>query len=122
MKVVIAIILGIILGTGYLAAQEEVAIETQVFVYEDAGKRDPFWPLVTDSGSIINYDEKDLTASDMMLQGILTGSSENIAVINGKIVKAGDMVGAFRIEQVLPTHVVLDNGQEKIEVYLKKEE
>lgn len=123
MKNIIFIILIIFLGTMGACAQDELdIIETQVFVYEEGSRRDPFWPLVTDSGTIISYDEQDLSASDMMLQGILTGANENVAVINGRIVKPGDMVGAFRIEAVMPTYVVLDNGQEKVEVYLRKEE
>ena len=106
---------------GY-AQQDRDAVVAGEFVYEDGGRRDPFWPLVTDSGSIISYDDQELSASDMMLQGIMVGSDGNVAVINGRIVKAGDMVGAFHIEKVTLTHVVLSNGQEQIEVYLRKEE
>ncbi len=123
MKKVSLIILSVFLVMGIVIAEEDLDIKVIAqFVYDDGGRRDPFWPLVTDSGSIISYDEKELSASDMMLQGILVGADETVAVINGRIVKTGDMVGAFRIERVTPTHVVLDNGQEKIEVYLKKEE
>ena len=92
------------------------------FTYDYKGKRDPFWPLATEHGSIINYDERDLSASDMMLTGISSGADGNIAVINGKIVKEGDMVGAFKVEKIMSTFVVLDNGQEKSKLYLRKEE
>ncbi len=123
MKKLLLIIFSIFLVVGVVIAEEDLDVKAIAqFVYDDGGRRDPFWPLVTDSGSIISYDEKELSASDMMLQGILVGADETVAVINGRIVKTGDMVGAFRIERVTPTHVVLDNGQEKIEVYLKKEE
>ena len=78
--------------------------------------------MVTENGAIISYDEEDMVLSDMALQGIVAGSGGNIAIINGKIVKEGDMVGAFRVERVTPAFVVLDNKKEKIELYLKKEE
>jgi len=124
MKNVMIVVLAVVFFGGMPVFAEEDAgvVEITHFSYEDRGRRDPFWPLVTDSGSIISYDEQELSASDMMLQGILVGDQENVAVINGKIVKAGDMVGAFRIERVTPSYVVLENGSEKIEVYLRKEE
>ena len=103
-------------------AVNEAAVSGRIFVYKDEGKRDPFWPLVTENGAIISYDEEDMVLSDMALQGIVAGSGGNIAIINGKIVKEGDMVGAFRVERVTPAFVVLDNKKEKIELYLKKEE
>jgi len=122
-RIIALFIFGSVLAAGSVLAQDEADIvAAEVFVYEDNGRRDPFWPLVTDGGSIISYDDQELSASDMMLQGILVGEQENVAVINGNIVKEGDMVGAFWIERVMPAYVVLNNGQERIEVYLRKEE
>lgn len=107
----------------YAAIAEDDALVQKSFVYDAKGKRDPFWPLVSETGSVITYDEQELSSSDMMLTGMLTGSDgKNIAVINGKIVKEGDMIGAFKVEKILTTAVVLDNGKEKSELYLQKEE
>ncbi|MEW5895483.1 MAG: hypothetical protein AB1650_06980 [Candidatus Omnitrophota bacterium] len=103
------------LTTGIVFAQKE-----EVFFYRDEGRRDPFWPLLSANGSIISYNENDLIATDMMLQGITTGSDQNMAVINGKIVKEGDMVGAYKVEAIMPAFVVLDNGQEKVELHLSR--
>ena len=45
------------------------AINTRA--YDDHGMRDPFWPLVSSSGTIINYGQ-DVSVSDMILEGIVS--------------------------------------------------
>ena len=113
----IILVLCIISVTGF--CQEKKGIDLD-FVYTDGGRRDPFWPLLSSNGSIISYNEEDLAVSDMVLQGITVGDNGNIAVINGKIVVEGGMVGAFKVERIMPAFVVLDNGQEKIELHLSR--
>jgi len=115
----IIIMFWVVVGCGF--AQEEISFD-QDFVYEDGGRRDPFWPLVTAGGAVINYDERELSASDMTLQGIVRGEGGNVAIINGRIVKQGDMLGAFKIDRIESAFVVLDNGQERNELRLQKEE
>lgn len=98
-------------------------VEREPFIYNDAGKRDPFWPLVSEGGVIIRYDETSLSASDMVLMGVMTGAdNKNVAVINGKIVKEGDSVGLFKVICVDTDRVILDNGNEDITLQLRKEE
>ena len=107
----------------FSAAYAGELVEKEAFVYNDEGRRDPFWPLISPSGAIITSDEEELSTSDMMLTGVMTGSDgKNVAVINGKIVKEGDTIGAFKVERISPTYVVLDRGQEKSELHLRKEE
>lgn len=121
-RYLIVLLMLLFLTSGYVFAEEIVA-ENNKFVYDDEGKRDPFWPLVSANGSMITYGETDLLASDMVLTGVMTGSDgTNIAIINGKIVKEGDMIGAFYVKKIMPTFVVLDNGKEKSELHLRKEE
>lgn len=123
LKVVGAIVV-LMICLGFTQTLDAKELEQrQPFVYNDAGKRDPFWPLVSKTGAIITYDETDLSASDMILTGVLTGvGGRSVAVINGKIVKEGDKIGAFMVERVAPTKVILNNGQEKTELHLRKEE
>ncbi|HSV43786.1 MAG TPA: hypothetical protein VLJ10_04445 [Candidatus Bathyarchaeia archaeon] len=111
-----------LLALAVSAGAEQTAAGQDSFVYTDDGKRDPFWPLITDNGTIINYDDRELMGSDMVLQGIMAGTDGNVAIINSKVVKEGEMLGAFHIKKITPTAVVLDNGQERIELQLRKEE
>lgn len=93
------------------------------FVYKDRGKRDPFWPLVNAGGAIVNYADEDLLLTDLNLEGIMTGEAgENIAIINGTIVKENDKVGLYVIKTIEPYAVVLLKGDETFTLKLKKEE
>ena len=92
--------------------------EEKSFVYDDHGKRDPFWSLVSSSGTIITYD-KDLMVNDLTLEGITMGQNdENIAIINGRVVKTNDSIGEFVVKQITKSSVILLKGQEQFELKL----
>ena len=96
--------------------------EGNTFQYDDHGKRDPFWPLVTAEGVMINY-EKDLLISDVMLEGIIADANgKNMAIINGVIVKLNDQIGLFTVSQIEQDRVILLKGQKKFMLKLKKED
>ncbi len=92
------------------------------FIYDDHGKRDPFWKLIGARGSIVNYDN-DIQASDMVLEGIMAEpGGESVAIINGNIIKVGDKLGLFVVKEIQANVVILEKGQENIKLQLKKEE
>lgn len=94
--------------------------EEKVFVYDDHGKKDPFLPLVSASGVVLSYDQ-DMTVSDLNLEGlVIDAKGNNLAIMNGKIVKAGDVIGLYTVEQVGNDQVFLAKGQEKLTVRIKK--
>ena len=98
-----------------------VYADEKAFVYNEHGKHDPFWPLVSPSGTRITYDT-DLTATDMMLEGIVADAKgNNLAIINGRIVKVGDQIGSYAIETIANDHVDLVKGQERLTLKIKKE-
>ena len=97
------------------------AEEVKLFVYNENGKRDPFWPLVSPSGTQLSYDSDVTTVTDMTLEGIVVDSRKaNLAILNGKIVKAGDQVGFYTVEAIANDHVDLVKGSEHLVVKLKK--
>lgn len=90
------------------------------FVYDDHGKRDPFWPLVSPSGSIISY-ESDLTAADMILEGIVGDSQGNYsAIINGIVVRPGQKIGLFVVDSITKDSVILLKDQERSVLNMNK--
>ncbi len=96
------------------------AIAQDHFVYDEHGKRDPFGPLVSAAGAVITYDS-DMTVGDMSLEGVLADpAGGNLAIINGKVVKAGDLVGVYTIESISETEVGLSKDQERFTLKLKK--
>ena len=96
--------------------------DSEVFVYNDKGKQDPFLRLVSSTGAIINF-EGELLISDMVLEGVIAGQDGgNVAVINGIIVKPNDQLGPYVVKKVQADAVVLEKDQERFVLKLRREE
>jgi len=103
-------------------SKQKETLEPEPFIYDDHGRRDPFWPLVTPSGSIITH-EQDLTIADLILEGILTESDDkNTAIINGRILNSEDAIGSFVIKDITADTVILQKGKQLYTLKLKKED
>ena len=99
-----------------------VVAQEGAFMYDDHGNRDPFWPLVSDNGSIISY-ETEFTITDLVLEGIMAGQGgQHVAIINGRIVTTGDQLGNFTILEVHPEAVIIKKDNLKFELKLEKED
>ncbi len=97
-----------------------VYAQDKPFVYNDHGKHDPFWPLVSPNGTMIIYDS-DLSATDMVLEGIVVDvQGNNLAIVNRKIVKKGDRIGPYTVELITNDQVDVVKGQEHLTLKLKK--
>lgn len=95
--------------------------ESTSFVYNDNGKRDPFWPLVSPGGAVLVYGE-DVEFADMTLEGIIFDpKGERLAIVNGKVVKPSDSVGGFVVFSVQEDSVVLQKDGQEFILQLKKE-
>jgi hypothetical protein len=92
----------------------------EAFVYNDHGKRDPFTPLVSSDGVVVTYDE-DLLVNDLALEGVVADASgNNVALVNGKIVKAHDQIGPYVVDVIAIDHVEFLKGAERFIVKLKR--
>lgn len=85
-------------------------------------KRDPFIPLVDAQGNFI----KDFTkpkAEELATKISLTGISKIkgvlYAIIDGELVKEGQMFGEFKIEKIEPEVVILGFGDKRFELRLE---
>lgn len=110
---------GALFITGFIL-QISILSSEAGFSYDDHGKRDPLWPLVTSGGSIRYYDT-DIGIGDMRLEGIMLGD-ENLAIINGKVVKADDNIGGFKVIKIDENNVKLNKEGKIYELKLKKGE
>ena len=100
--------------------QDEGSLEG--FIYDDHGRRDPLWRLVGSNGTIFNY-ETEFLITDLVLEGVMAGAGEgNLAIINRRILKAGDVIGQFIIEKIDKNSVILKKGKQKFELKLEKGE
>ena len=99
------------------AAQAE---KEQEPAYDSLGLRDPMIPLVTTSGLIRKFDVS--TRSDLYLEGIIYDNSGNsLAIIDGEIVKAGDIVRGVRILEIQDNGVIIQKDGQLREIKLEEE-
>lgn len=115
--------LAVAAGTGIVPAAAEPSPATnRAAGYDSHGRRDPLWPLVSPSGSILSY-ETEFQVTDMNLEGIISGAGgQNLAIINGQIVQGNDRLGPFTVTRIEKDSVVLRKDQQIFELKLKKEE
>ena len=89
------------------------------FVYDDHGNRDPFVPLVSSTGLVVTYDE-DLSVNDLVLEGVVADASgDNLAIVNGKVVKVQDHIGPYIVDVIAVDHVEFLKGTERFILKLK---
>ncbi|NTV29390.1 MAG: general secretion pathway protein GspB [Candidatus Omnitrophica bacterium] len=91
------------------------------FTYNDHGQRDPFWPLVSSGGAIVNYDS-NFSASELVLEGIIADGKSRLAIINGNIVEEGKKIGFYTVQQIQADRVVLVKDGQSLVLRMKKEE
>ncbi|MBI4437214.1 MAG: hypothetical protein HY590_07380 [Candidatus Omnitrophica bacterium] len=98
----------IVAGTVFLMGVGEFSFAGN-YVYEKKG-RDPFWPLVTESGKVLQgFDVA--TLEDIYLEGIIWDSKgDSIAMINGMILRKGDRIGDFEILKIEEDRVILQSA------------
>ena len=106
----------------FATAIKGAAEEENSAVYDDHGKRDPFLRLVDQTGAVINA-EKELLGPNMRLDGIIIDKNgNNVAIINGTLVKVNDTIDAFVITTIKSDAIILTKGAEQVILKLKKED
>ena len=120
-QVIFLSIVLVLMAVGVAVAQEDQQGQ-EPFVYDDGGRRDPLWPLVNSNGAILNY-ESEFLITDLALEGIMAGTDgENMAIINGRVLKARDAIGQFVVGRIGEDSIILKKGKQKFELKLKKGE
>ena len=94
--------------------------EEQKYSYKGQGKRDPFVPLISPAGYLLNLESED--SDTLKLQGIMYDpKGVSMAIINGALVKAGEAVGNAVVTEIDPTKVIIIKDNERMELELRRE-
>ncbi len=94
------------------------------FVYDAKGKRNPFIPLVTADGRLLKLDFEE-TKGELSIEGIIYDEQGmSYAIVNGSVVKAGDLVNNAQVIKVEKDSVtfVKDGKELKLELLNKNRE
>ncbi|MCX5715251.1 MAG: hypothetical protein NT033_10770 [Candidatus Omnitrophica bacterium] len=100
----------------YVFAQER-------FTYDQKGKRNPFIPLITADGRLVQLDAvEDKRSDDILVEGIIYDEKGvSFAVVNSNVVKVGDRVLGFEVMAIEKNKLVLKKDDKVREVILSKE-
>ena len=82
---------------------------------------DPFWPLVSQGGAIVNYDT-NFVVSEMTLEGVVSDGVGGIAIINGNVIEQGKKIGLYTVQEIRRDRVILMKDGKTSVLQIKKEE
>ena len=92
------------------------------FKYNAKGRRDPFIPLISESGGYASDAYEASAVEDIRLEGIVWDDAKgSIAIINGEIAREGDSIGSIKILKINKDSVIFNAGGENVKVELNKE-
>lgn len=93
------------------------------FDYNEQGRRNPFIPLVTPDGRLLNLDKKEGEKAILNIEGIIYDKNGvSYAVVNGEVVKVGDKISDYQVLRIQQNKIIFIKEGEPMEVELKKEE
>ena len=96
-----------------LLVSDQIFLQMVYSEYQAKGKRDPFVPLLTSEGQRIRppgVDEEEMLIGPrgMTLQGIVFApGGESYALINGQVVRQGDVINKVKILKIEPNAVTI---------------
>ena len=89
--------------------------EEQQFVYDSKAKRNPFIPLVTEDGRLVNLDKVEVPIGDVSVEGIIFDKKgRSYAIVNGAVVGIGDAIAGYEVLKIENNKVLfIKDGQIK---------
>ena len=118
--IIIYLYAAIFLSKVSLAAEPE---QGEVFAYDAQDKRDPFLPLVSSDGRVLEPQIVKGSEGRPQIEGIIyEAGGSSYAVVSGEVVRAGDTIGGYQVLEIHLEKIVFVKGSERLEIELKKED
>lgn len=97
------------------------SVPAQEYTYKYQGKRDPFIPLISSSGYLINLEPQENEI--LHLEGIMYDpQGESMAIVNGELVAVGETIGDYLISSIESERIIVIKDNEKVEIEFRREE
>ena len=95
--------------------------QDKTYSFTAQGKRDPFIPLVSAAGYLINLEEEEESA--LRLEGIMYDPrGDSMAIINGDLLKVGERIADAVVSKIEPNKVIIIKDNQRLELELRREE
>lgn len=93
----------------------------EAFEYDAKDRRNPFIPLVTSDGRLLNLDKEE-SKQDLVLEGIIFDKSgRSYAIVNSEVVGIGDQVLDYKVLKIDEEKVIFVKDGALKEVAINKE-
>lgn len=80
----------------------------EAYVYDSGGRRDPFMPLITSDGRLLQIGTKT-RSGDVKLEGIIFDKGgSSLAIINGSVVAEGESADEIKITKILDNKIIFE--------------
>ena len=114
-------LLGLVSVLGFMFFIITAHAQEQGYSYKNDGRRDPFVPLISQAGYLMNVETDDKAV--MRLEGIMYDQKgDSMAIVNGQLVKVGETVSDSVISAIEPDKITVIKDNQKIEIPLRKGE
>lgn len=105
----------------YSVAGNTVQAE-QDYVYDSQDERNPFIPLVTAEGRLLQLEKPEASKKELNLEGIIYDKyGITYAIVNGTVIRIGDYLAGFQVLKIEKNKVVLVKEGQLLEILLKEE-
>lgn len=85
-------------------------------------RRDPFIPLVNRDGRFLTGVKATTTGIEgIVFEGILQDPKGSMAIINGEVVREGEMIDGYFVKAIAPDRVILKLGEKEYSIPLIQE-
>lgn len=96
--------------------------QNEEFIYDAKSKRDPFIPLVSSSGRLLNLDKEEVQGDDLIVEGIIYDKNgRSYAIVNAAVVGIGDVVGEYQVLKIEEKKVIFIREGQMREVEINRE-
>lgn len=117
MKIFFLLVLNLFFLVNLSWAQTEAS-----FTYDDKNRRDPFSPLVDQSGRFLLGSELFYFSGALELTGILwDAQGGSSALINNKIINEGEIVSGYKVEIITKNSVTFSKNKKEYKIILTED-
>ena len=95
--------------------------QEQQFTYDSKGRRNPFIPLVTAEGRLLQLDKEE-AKGDLSVEGIIFDKrGRSYAIVNGQVVGIGDGIAGYEVLKIENNKVIFIKESKITEIEIHKE-
>jgi len=85
------------------------------YVYESAGRRDPFMPLLTPDGRLLQIETR-APSGELRLEGIIFDKGgASLAIINGAVVAEGEPIDDIKVIKIMENKIIFEKDGKAFE-------